>query len=188
MPGRRLGKCRHRPVVRRHDGLDALPGEVVQHRLRKRRALLRVGARAKLVEQHERPRRRVIKYLDDVQHVRAERGHRSRDALLVSNVRIHPVEYGKRCSPPPPGTKSPDWCISASSPTVFIATVLPPVFGPVMTSTDDSASMPTDTGMASSPRSGCRASTSRITSGAYRYRSPHQPERRSAGRCTSPAP
>ena len=56
--------------------------------------------------------------------------------------------------------------MSASSPTVFIATVLPPVFGPVITSTDDSPSMPTDTGTASSPSSGCRASTSRMTSGA----------------------
>ena len=61
------------------------------------------------------------------------------------------------------GTYNPDWCISTSSPTVFIETVFPPVFGPVMTSTDDSAPMPTDTGTASSPISGCRAFTSCTT-------------------------
>ena len=32
------------------------------------------------------------------------------------------------------GTWSPAWCIRASSPSVRSATVLPPVFGPVMTS------------------------------------------------------
>ena len=32
------------------------------------------------------------------------------------------------------GTCRPDWCISASRPSVRSATVLPPVFGPVMTS------------------------------------------------------
>ena len=42
----------------------------------------------------------------------------------------------------------------ASSPTVFIETVLPPVFGPVMTRTDDSAPMPTDTGTASCTEEG----------------------------------
>ena len=32
------------------------------------------------------------------------------------------------------GTWSPAWCMSASRPSVRSATVLPPVFGPVMTS------------------------------------------------------
>ena len=41
-----------------------------------------------------------------------------------------------RCRPPP-GISRPACAISASSPAVFSATVLPPVFGPVMTSTRD---------------------------------------------------
>ena len=32
------------------------------------------------------------------------------------------------------GGRSPDWCSSAASPSVFSATVLPPVFGPLITS------------------------------------------------------
>ena len=41
--------------------------------------------------------------------------------------------------PSPAGTWSPAWAIRLSSPTVFSATVLPPVFGPVMTSTSNVA-------------------------------------------------
>ena len=37
------------------------------------------------------------------------------------------------CEPSPAGTCKPDWAIKASRPTVFKATVLPPVLGPVTT-------------------------------------------------------
>ena len=55
------------------------------------------------------------------------------------------------------GICNPAWCISASKPTFFIATVLPPVFGPVTTSTDQSGPTLTLTGTASLPSSGWRA-------------------------------
>ena len=37
------------------------------------------------------------------------------------------------CEPSPAGTCKPDWAMMASRPTVFKATVLPPVLGPVTT-------------------------------------------------------
>ena len=55
------------------------------------------------------------------------------------------------------GTRSPDWCISAASPTVFIATVLPPVLGPVITSADQSGPMCAVSGTASLSSRGCLA-------------------------------
>ena len=58
-------------------------------------------------------------------------------------------------------TCRPDWCMSAASPTVFIATVLPPVFGPVTTSADQSGPTLTVSGTASRPRSGCLARINR---------------------------
>ena len=57
-------------------------------------------------------------------------------------------------------TCRPDWCMAARSPTVFIATVLPPVFGPVMTRTDQSGPTVRSTGTASSPSRGWRADRS----------------------------
>ena len=58
------------------------------------------------------------------------------------------------------GNCMPPWYIMANSPSVFIATVLPPVFGPVMTNPRWSASIRNVIGTASSPSNGCRASTS----------------------------
>ena len=54
------------------------------------------------------------------------------------------------------GTCRPACAISANSPAVFSATVLPPVFGPVMSSTRFGGSISTSTGTACSSI-GCRA-------------------------------
>ena len=63
-------------------GLD----EVVEQRLRERRALGRVRARTELVEQHERPRPGGIDDPDDRAHVARERRQRLGDRLLVADV------------------------------------------------------------------------------------------------------
>ena len=57
------------------------------------------------------------------------------------------------------GTCRPAWAISAKSPAVLSATVLPPVLGPVMSSTRLGGSRRTSTGTARSS-SGCRAPVS----------------------------
>ena len=92
---RGLGVGGNRPVVRGDNCLYVLRGEVVQDGLREGRTLFRVGARAQLVEEHEGACRGVVEYLDDVEHVRAERGHRACYALLVSNIGVDAVEYGE---------------------------------------------------------------------------------------------
>ena len=51
----------------------------------------------------------------------------------------------------------PDWCIKARRPTVFIATVFPPVFGPVITNVDHAGPMFIVTGTAPLPSRGWRA-------------------------------
>jgi len=66
--------------------------QVLQDRHRQRRALGRVGARAQLVEQHQRSGRDVFQDLDDVRHVGRERGERLLDGLLVADVGEHFVE------------------------------------------------------------------------------------------------
>ena len=68
--------------------------------------------------------------------------------------------------PSPAGRCSPDWCISARSPRVFIATVLPPVLGPVMSSVVHPGPMLRATGTASGPSRGCLALNRRTSFGA----------------------
>ena len=55
------------------------------------------------------------------------------------------------------GTCSPDWCIRLSRPRVRRATVLPPVFGPVMTSAVYSSPRRMSIGTTRPVRPGCRA-------------------------------
>ena len=50
------------------------------------------------------------------------------------------------CEPSAAGISSPAWAISDRSPAVFSATVLPPVFGPVITSTCTGGMTRTSTG------------------------------------------
>ena len=58
-----------------------------KHRLRQRRALRRICARAKLVKEHERIRRHTLEDRDDVCHVTRKGGKRLFDGLLVADVR-----------------------------------------------------------------------------------------------------
>ena len=61
---------------------------IADHRNRERRALDRVGARAKLVEQHKVALPAAVHDGHDGLHVRGEGGKRLLDRLLVANVRI----------------------------------------------------------------------------------------------------
>ena len=71
-------------------------------------------------------------------------------AYTASKIAIEPSSRGS-CIP--------DWCINANSPIVFIATVLPPVFGPVITRPRKPGPMLMVIGTASLPNKGCRAPT-----------------------------
>ena len=67
------------------------------------------------------------------------------------------------CEPSAAGMSSPACAMIGSSPAVLSATVLPPVFGPVITSTCAGGTSTTSTGVTSVPRSmssGCRAARS----------------------------
>ena len=79
----------------------------------------------------ESARRRVRDEIN-IGDVSGERREVLLDGLVVADVGQHRVE--QRQSARSAGTGIPDCAISASSPTVFRATVLPPVLGPVMTS------------------------------------------------------
>ena len=62
------------------------------------------------------------------------------------------------------GGRRPDWCSSAARPSVFSATVLPPVFGPLMTSARRSPRSRSIGTAVPGSSSGCRASTRRTSS------------------------
>ena len=62
------------------------------------------------------------------------------------------------------GIGRPHWCMTARSPVVFSAAVLPPMFGPVTTSPDHPGPTCTLTGTASPPSSGCLAWARRMVS------------------------
>ena len=86
------------------------------------------------------------------------------------------------------GGRRPDWCRSAATPSVFSATVLPPVFGPLMTSARRSPrSRSIGTAVAGSSR-GCLAPSSRTSSdgstGAPRQRRDSVPH--ASARSSSP--
>ena len=66
--------------------------EVVEHRDAQRAALLRVGGRAQLVQQHQRIRRHVQRHLADVRDVRRKRAQALLDRLVVADVRQHLLE------------------------------------------------------------------------------------------------
>ena len=61
-----------------------------EHRLRQRRALRRIGARAKLVKEHERIRGHTLEDRDDVRHVTRKGG--LFDGLLVADVRENVIK------------------------------------------------------------------------------------------------
>ena len=67
--------------------------QIGKDRLRERRALIRVGACAELVEQNERLIVRFAQDADEVGHVRGERGQRLLDRLFVADVRKDLAEH-----------------------------------------------------------------------------------------------
>ena len=87
---------------------------------------------------HQRVRCRSARDEVDVGDVGGERREILLDRLVVADVREHGIEHGN--SARSAGTGMPDCAIRASRPTVFRVTVLPPVFGPVMTSSRRSPS------------------------------------------------
>ena len=72
------------------------------------------------------------------------------------------------------GGRKPAWCRSAASPSVFSATVLPPVFGPLITSARSAPSSRSIGTAVFGSSSGCRASSS-CTSSAIVTSAPRQP-------------
>ncbi len=97
-----------------------------------RRAFFGIGRRPEFVEQHQRLRRGGARDEIDVGDMRRKRGEILLDGLVVADVGEHRVEYRQLGAVG--RNRIPDCAISASSPTVFSATVFPPVFGPVMIS------------------------------------------------------
>ena len=85
----------HPALVRGADQEHAHALEVAQHRAGQRRPFLRVGAGAQLVHQHQRPPGGLPHNPQQVGDVRAERGKRFLDALLVSDVGVDAVEPGE---------------------------------------------------------------------------------------------
>ena len=75
-------------VVRGGHHHRAARAEVVDDGHAERAALGGIGARADLVEQHQRRRREVARHLHDVGQVRGEGGQVGRDRLLVADVGV----------------------------------------------------------------------------------------------------
>ena len=154
--------------MRGADHERAARAEVIDDRDAERAAFDRIGARADLVEQHERRALQVAIHRRDVRDVPRERAQARGNRLLVADVGEDRPEDRQR-RPGSAGMCSPACAISASSPAVLSATVLPPVFGPVISSAvcGGSITMSTGTGLAGSSSTSLeyRAATVRISSG-----------------------
>ena len=132
-----------------------------------RGAFLRRSARAHFVHQNQRAVGDDLEHGFQIQHVRRKCGKVRGDGLLVADIREHAVEdrASRRARA---ATGIPDCAESAARPTVFSATVLPPVFGPLMTSTVSSPPSASVIGTAARPcgrsvasSTGLRADSSR---------------------------
>ena len=87
-----LHRAGHPALVRGADQEHAHPLEMPEDRAGQCRALLRVGAGAQLVHQHQRTARGAAHDAQQVGDVRAERRKRFKDALLVADVGVDAVE------------------------------------------------------------------------------------------------
>ena len=81
--------------MRRGKRADFAGQQLGQDRLRQRRALGRVGARAQFVEERERFFRHPAHDGNDIHHVRGERRKRLLDRLLVADIGENLIEYRK---------------------------------------------------------------------------------------------
>ena len=130
---RRVGL--QRVVVRRADHERAARAEVLDDRDAERAALRSDRCPRRSRRAAPAPGRcRLAIHRRDVRDVPRERAEARRNRLLVADVGEHRSEDRQRRSRVARGTCSPACAISASSPAVLSATVLPPVFGPVMSS------------------------------------------------------
>ena len=144
-------------VMRRHDGERLSREQLVEDRHRERTTLLRIGAGPELIEQHERAIVGVIENSGDIAHVSRRRSRGSaRYSARPRCRRTHRRSTGSSL-PGSAGISRPNWFMSASRPTVFSETVLPPVLGPVTMSTRLPLGISTLIGTALSPSSGWRA-------------------------------
>ena len=129
----------------------------------KRSAFRRVCARSQLVEKHEGAGSGPFQQVDDVSHVAAEGGERLLDALLVADVGEHFFE-DRQAAVRIDRYRQADCAIRASRPIVLRATVLPPVFGPVIRSTRWCSSTRSEMGTGAVSR-GCARSGGRSRPG-----------------------
>ena len=142
-------------VVARGYGEPRLAGEPTEERLREGGALDRVGAGRDLVEEHERACRSRVEDRDEVPHVAGERREAHRRSTARRRCRRAPRRR-PAAAPSRAGGRRPHWWSSAASPSVFSATVLPPVFGPETTTRAQVAELEVD-------RNGVRRVEQRVT-------------------------
>ena len=107
---------------------------MVEQRLGQRGALRGVRAGAQLVEEHERVPGRRCSTMRVIERRWPENVDSDWAIDCSSPMSAKTSRKTGRRDPVSAGTWSPAWCISASRPSVRSATVLPPVFGPVITS------------------------------------------------------
>ena len=145
--------------------------EVLDDRHAERAAFVRVRAGAHSSSSTSAGTLQLAIHRRDVRDVPRERAEARRDRLLVADVGEDRRKTGS-VEPGPAGTCSPACAIRASSPAVLSATVLPPVFGPVISSARAAApsAMSTGTGLAGSLLAN-RATTVRISNGWRALRS-----------------
>ena len=99
---RRVGL--QRVEVRRGDDQRAALAEVIDDRRRQRAPFVRIGAAARLVEQHQRRQGERLVHRHDVGDVRRERAEALGDRLLVADVGEHAVQAPAPAILPPPGS------------------------------------------------------------------------------------
>src|SRR5579864_3044723 len=107
-------------------------------------AFFRVGRGAQLIKQYERISGCRVRDEIYVGHVRRESREVLFYRLIIADIGEHSIEYGQL------GVlgrdRDPACDMSANRPTVLSATVLPPVFGPLMMSCRASACSPRSSG------------------------------------------
>ena len=89
---RRMGKRFEFRVMCCDESRASAFKQVIEDGARQCRAFLRIGARAKFIEDDQRTLIDLFENADDVRDVTAERAERLLDGLLIANIGIHIVE------------------------------------------------------------------------------------------------
>ena len=121
--------------MRRRDEMGAARAEMIDHRDAERAAFDRIGSGADFVQQHQRRQRQIRGPSTTTFVMCAENVLRLAEIDCSSPMSANSDLKTGSFEPGSAGTCRPACAIAASSPAVFSATVLPPVFGPVMIST-----------------------------------------------------